>query len=45
MGKMYGRFEESNIQAAMDSVFSLAKEKMESDHDKQVLAGLRQLVR
>jgi len=45
LSKMYGRFEEDNIQATMDHVFSLAKGKMESDHDKQVLAGLRQLVR
>ena len=45
MAKMFGRFEEDNIQATVDHCFDIAKGKMESDHDKKVLAGLRQLVR
>jgi phosphatidylserine/phosphatidylglycerophosphate/cardiolipin synthase-like enzyme len=45
MAKQTGRFEESLIQASMDNLFKIAQGKMESDHDKKVLTGLRAMVR
>jgi len=44
-GRMFGRFDSEHIQQTMDHLFQIAKEKMESDHDKKVLVGLRQMVR
>jgi hypothetical protein len=43
--KMPDRFGEDHIQGSMDFLFSLAKDRMESEHDKEVLGGLRQMVR
>ena len=45
VNKMKGRFNDDNIQATIDHVFSLAADRMESDKDKKILAGLRSLVR
>ena len=45
INKMYGRREDEHIQATIDHVFKMAQDRMESDHDKDVLVGLRQLVR
>ena len=43
--KAPGKFDESLIQATMDHLFKIANDKMESDHDKKVLVGLRAMVR
>jgi phosphatidylserine/phosphatidylglycerophosphate/cardiolipin synthase-like enzyme len=43
--KMWGKYEMENIQSTVDHLFQLAKDRMESDHDKKVLVGLRQMVR
>jgi len=45
LGKMYGKFDREHIESTVDSMFRLARDKMESEKDKEVLAGLRQLVR
>ena len=45
LSKQTGRFEESLIQASTDHLFKIAQDKMESDHDKKVLLGLRAMVR
>ena len=45
INKMYGKREDEHIQATVDHVFGMAMDRMESDHDKDVLVGLRQLVR
>lgn len=45
MNKCFGRFEEDNIQSTTDVLFQIAKDKMTSEHDKNVLIGLRQMVR
>lgn len=45
LAKQTGRFDESLIQASTDHLFKIALEKMESDHDKSVLKGLRAMVR
>ena len=45
LAKQTGRYDESLIQASMDHLFKIAHEKMENDHDKKVLTGLRAMVR
>ena len=45
MNKCFGRFEEDNIQSTTDVLFQIAKDKMTSEHDKNILIGLRQMVR
>lgn len=45
MAKQTGRFEENLIQASMDNLFKIAHSKLETDHDKKVLSGLRAMVR
>ena len=45
LNKMYGKHEKHNIESTVDHMFKIAQEKMESDHDKKVLVGLRQMVR
>lgn len=45
VSKMKGRFNEDNIQATIDHVFSIAFDKMESEKDKEILKGLRCMVR
>jgi hypothetical protein len=45
LSKMWGKYETENIQSTMDHLFTIAKDKMDSDHDKKVLVGLRQMVR
>ena len=37
LSKMYGRHEEQYCQAATDHLFGLAEERMQNDHDKEVL--------
>lgn len=44
LNKLPGRFEQGSISDTLDLFFKIAKDKMESEHDKQVLAGLRQMV-
>jgi phosphatidylserine/phosphatidylglycerophosphate/cardiolipin synthase-like enzyme len=43
--KQTGRFDESMIQASMDTLFRIAQSKMETDNDKKVITGLRAMVR
>ena len=45
LAKMGGRFESENCQALLDHMFELAASKMESDKDKKVLSGLRNMVK
>jgi len=45
LAKQTGRFDESLIQASTDHLFKIALEKMETDHDKAVVKGLRAMVR
>lgn len=42
---MFAKNEMPNCTATMDHVFSIADSKMESEHDKKVLVGLRQMVK
>tara|TARA_B110000285_G_C14980789_1_gene541250 strand:- start:206 stop:991 length:786 start_codon:yes stop_codon:yes gene_type:complete len=42
--KMNQKYEMKHCVSTMDQFFSIASEKMESDHDKEVLKGLRQMV-
>lgn len=45
LSKMYGRTEEEWCQTATDHLFTLALERMQNDHDKEVLKNLRKMVR
>ena len=45
LNKMWGKYDEDNCQAATDHLFKLAANRMESEHDKKVLVGLRQMMR
>jgi len=45
LGKMFGKTDSENIQSTVDCMFKVAQDKMESEHDKKVLVGLRQMVR
>lgn len=45
MQKMWGKYDTEHIQSTMDHLFQIAKDKMESEQDKKVLVGLRQMVR
>jgi len=44
LGKMYGRFEKDNCQATTDHLFSIAREKVSGDDNKQIIDGLRQMI-
>lgn len=45
VNKMFGKYERENVSETISHLFSIAMEKMESDHDKEVLVGLRQMVK
>ena len=45
VAKMPKKYNKDAIQSTIDAVFSMAHDKMESDKDKEILKGLRQLVR
>jgi len=45
LNRMYGRFEEDTCQATVDRLFKIALDKIEDDHSKKVVCGLRQMVR
>ena len=45
LSKQTGRFDDALIQSSMDNLFKIAQEKMETDHDKKVVSGLRAMVR
>ena len=45
LNKMSGKHYENTIQQTMTHLFSIAMEKMESEKDKEVLVGLRQMVK
>ena len=44
LSKMNLKYDMKNCTSTMDQLFSIANDKMESDHDKAVLKGLRQMV-
>lgn len=44
MSKMNLKYDMKNCVSTMDQLFSVANDKMESEHDKNVLKGLRQMV-
>mgnify|MGYP006100996633 CR=1 FL=1 len=44
LSKMNLKYDMKNCQSTMDQMFTIASEKMESEHDKEVLKGLRQMV-
>jgi hypothetical protein len=41
---MTDKHDHDTVCTTIDHIFKIAKDKMESEHDKQVLAGLRQMV-
>ena len=45
LDRMPGRFDRDNIESTVDCCFSIAASKMENDNDKQVLVGLRAMLR
>ena len=38
------KYDQGNVTSTMDQLFEIAMDKMESDKDKTVLKGLRQMV-
>ena len=44
MNKMPMKYDQGNVTSTMDQLFEIAQDKMESDKDKAVLKGLRQMV-
>ena len=44
LSKMPLKYDQTNITSTMDRLFSIAMDKMESEKDKTVLVGLRQMV-
>jgi phosphatidylserine/phosphatidylglycerophosphate/cardiolipin synthase-like enzyme len=44
LGRMGERHNQETIHATIDHIFKMAKDKMENDHDKNVLGGLRQMI-
>jgi hypothetical protein len=44
MSKMPMKYDQGNVSSTMDQLFEIAMDKMESDKDKTVLKGLRQMV-
>ena len=42
--KMEDKYNNDKIQKTIDTLFMIASSKIESEHDKAVLAGLRQMV-
>lgn len=41
---MSDRYNQDSIHNVIDLFFKIARDKMESEHDKKVLGGLRQMV-
>jgi phosphatidylserine/phosphatidylglycerophosphate/cardiolipin synthase-like enzyme len=42
--KVQDKHKQETVQTVIDHIFTLARDKMESEHDKKVLAGLRQML-